>query len=145
MIGKYGAIAPNLTILVSNHDTRMANVQIEFQRRYGFGHLVSEKNGVIIGHNVWIGESVTILGGVEIGDGAVIGARSVVTRNVPAFAVAVGVPARVIRKRFSDQIISQLDEIKWWDWPEDKIRRNKEFFVRDLTAEPELDLSTIIV
>ena len=82
------------------------------------------KGDVIIGNDVWICFGATILSGVTIGDGAVIGARAVVTKDVAPYAVVAGNPAREIKKRFSDEQIKKLLEIKWWDWPEDKIREN---------------------
>jgi acetyltransferase-like isoleucine patch superfamily enzyme len=82
------------------------------------------KGDVIIGNDVWIGYGVMILSGVTIGDGAVIGAGSVVTRDVEPYAIVAGNPARLIKKRFDDETIRKLLEIKWWDWPKVKIRRN---------------------
>jgi len=82
----------------------------------------NSKGNVIIGNDVWIGLGATILSGVKIGDGAVIGARAVVTKDVAPYAVVVGNPAREVKKRFSDEIIDKLLDIKWWDWEDDKIR-----------------------
>src|SRR5262245_17987863 len=79
---------------------------------------------VIIGSDVWIGYKATILSGVTVGDGAVVGARAVVTRDVPAYAVVGGNPARLIRMRFSDEIIRRLLEIRWWEWDLERIRRH---------------------
>ena len=79
---------------------------------------------IIIGNDVWIGCDVTILGGVRIGNGAVIGARTVVAKDVPPFAIVVGNPARVIKYRFDEKMIRALQEIKWWNWPEEKIKAN---------------------
>ena len=73
---------------------------------------------------MWIGQNVTILPGVHIGNGAIIGANSVVTKDVPAYHVAGGNPARIIRKRFGDKTIDFLQQIKWWDWPAEKIFDN---------------------
>jgi acetyltransferase-like isoleucine patch superfamily enzyme len=82
------------------------------------------KGNVIIGNDVWIGEGAWILSGVEIGDGAVIGAGSLITKNVEPYSIMGGNPARIIRKRFDDLTIRKLLQIKWWDWPPDKIRSN---------------------
>jgi len=81
------------------------------------------KGDVVIGNDVWIGAGAFIGSGVTIGDGAVIAARAVVTRNVPPYAVAAGLPARIIRRRFSPAIIARLLALRWWDWPDDKVDR----------------------
>jgi acetyltransferase-like isoleucine patch superfamily enzyme len=82
---------------------------------------VTSRGDVVIGNDVWIGTDCLILSGVTIGDGAVIGAGSVVRRELPPYSIAYGNPARVIGKRFSDDIIEKLLEIKWWDWEIEKI------------------------
>lgn len=80
------------------------------------------KGDIVIGNDVWIGYEAIILSGVHIGDGAIIGARAVVTKDVPPYTVVAGVPAKEIRKRYSPQIIERLCQLKWWDWPHEKIR-----------------------
>lgn len=82
------------------------------------------KGDIVIGNDVWIGYEAVIFSGVTIGDGAVIGARAVVTKDVPPYTIVGGVPAKPIRKRFSDDNISTLLKIKWWDWPEERIRHH---------------------
>lgn len=82
------------------------------------------KGDIVIGNDVWIGYEAVILAGVTIGDGAVIGARAVVTKDVPPYTVVGGVPAKEIKKRFSQQTIDGLLRLKWWDWDEDRIARN---------------------
>ena len=82
------------------------------------------KGGIVIGNDVWIGYEAVILSGVTIGDGAVIGARAVVTKDVPPYTVVGGTPAKPIRKRFPEDTISALLKIKWWDWPAEEIRRH---------------------
>ena len=82
------------------------------------------KGDIVIGNDVWIGYEAVVMQGVTIGDGAIIGARAVVTKAVPPYTIVGGVPAKPIRKRFSDEMISQLLEIKWWDWPDEKIKEN---------------------
>lgn len=79
---------------------------------------------IIIGNDVWIGYEAVIMQGVHIGDGAVIGSRAVVTRDVPPYTVAGGVPAKEIKKRFQNEIIEKLMEIQWWNWDEDRIKKN---------------------
>ena len=84
------------------------------------------KGDTIIGNDVWIGQNVTVMPGVHIGDGAVIAANSVVTGDIPAYHIAGGNPCRIIRKKFDDDLISYPEKIKWWDWDEEKIFMNLE-------------------
>jgi acetyltransferase-like isoleucine patch superfamily enzyme len=86
------------------------------------GQAISKGN-VIIGNDVWVGSQAYISSGVTIGDGAVIGAHSVVTKDVPPYCIAAGNPARVVRKRFDDEVIERLLQIKWWDWPLIEIKK----------------------
>jgi len=81
------------------------------------------KGDTVIGHDVWLGYEATIMPGVKIGNGAVIAAKSVVTKDVPNYAIAGGNPARIIRKRFDDSQIERLLRIGWWHWPAEKITR----------------------
>ena len=76
------------------------------------------------GSDVWIGYEAVILAGVTIGDGAVIGARAVVTKDVPPYTIVGGVPARAIRRRFPEETAEELLRLKWWDWPPERIARN---------------------
>ena len=82
------------------------------------------KGDIVIGNDVWIGYEAVIMQGVTIGDGAIIGTRAVVTKDVPPYSIVGGVPAKPIRKRFSDEVIAQLLEIKWWEWRDERIREN---------------------
>ncbi len=88
------------------------------------------KGDTIIGNDVWIGENVTILPGVHIGDGAIIGANSVVAKDIEPYAVAVGNPCHVVKKRFTEEKIQTLLNLKWWDWGEEKIFNNLEALVK---------------
>lgn len=81
------------------------------------------KGDIVIGNDVWIGYEAVILSGVHIGDGAIIGTRAVVTKDVPPYAIVGGVPAKEIRKRFDDETIQRLQRLKWWDWAPDKIQQ----------------------
>lgn len=82
------------------------------------------KGDIIIGNDVWIGYEAVIMAGVTIGDGAIIGTRALVTKDVPPYTIVGGVPAKEIQKRFDDNTISKLLQIKWWDWPVEKIVDN---------------------
>lgn len=84
------------------------------------------KGDIVVGSDVWIGYEAVILAGVTIGDGAIIGARAVVAGDVPPYTIVGGVPARPIRKRFSGDVIKALLELRWWDWPPERIAANLE-------------------
>lgn len=76
---------------------------------------------IIIGNDVWLGKNVTITNGSNIGNGVIAGAGAVITKDVPDYAVVAGVPARIIRYRYTQEQIKKMNEIRWWDWPDDKI------------------------
>ena len=120
----------------ANHPTgTAANYALQhqiFKTKSTFDYL--RTNGPItLGHDVWIGTDAIVLSGVTIGDGAVIAARSVVTKNIPPYAIAGGNPAKIIKYRFSEETIAAMQEIRWWDWPLDRLMQEKAAF--DLPAE----------
>ena len=82
------------------------------------------KGDIVVGNDVWIGYEAVVLSGVTIGDGAIIGTRAVVTKDVPPYTIVGGIPAKPIRKRFSDEVISRLLELQWWNWSENRIKEN---------------------
>lgn len=84
------------------------------------------KGDIVIGNDVWIGYEAVILAGVTVGDGAVIGARAVVTKDVPPYTIVGGVPAKPIRMRFDQEMVDALQKIRWWDWPKERIARHLE-------------------
>ena len=90
---------------------------------------------VTVGNDVWLGTHAVILPEVTIGDGVVVGAGAVVTSDVPPYAVVVGVPARIIGYRFSDDLIKEMLAIAWWDWDPDKVKRNARLLSREVTVE----------
>ena len=95
------------------------------------GKVYPTKGDTVIGNDVWIGYRATILPGVTIGDGAIIGAYSVVTNDVPSYTIVGGNPAQLIRKRFDDTTIARLLEVSWWDWPIEKITRYAHYLTGD--------------
>ncbi len=82
-----------------------------------------KRGDIVIGNDVWIGFEAVILSGVTVGDGAIIGTRTVVTKDVPPYTIVGGAPARPIRRRFEDTVIEKLEALRWWDWDEEAIRR----------------------
>lgn len=132
-VGKYCAFAENCRIIASNHNYNFPAVQNTFfKTHFDFHPDPLVKEPIMIGNDVWLGDNVIITPGARIGDGALVGAGAVVTGAIEPYTIAAGVPAKAIRKRFPDDIIELLLEIKWWDWPEDRIKRNREFFTTNL-------------
>lgn len=84
------------------------------------------KGDIIIGNDVWIGYDAVIMAGIHIGDGAIIGTRAVVTKDVEPYSIVGGVPAKEIRKRFAPDVVAKLLELKWWNWPSEKIKNHIE-------------------
>ena len=87
-----------------------------------------ETERVVIGNDVWIGDGCYIRVGVRIGDGAIIGVHAVVTRDVEPYSVVAGSPARVIRKRFPEEVVEELMKIAWWNWSDEKIEKYRDYF-----------------
>lgn len=124
-IGKFCSIAGGVNIfLASEHDTDSVSTY-SFESLFIDGKDLSRKSrtkgDIVIGNDVWIGDGVLILSGVRIGDGAVVAARAVVTKDVPPYAIVGGIPAKIIRMRFSPEIVAALLRISWWDWPLERI------------------------
>ena len=82
------------------------------------------KGDIVLGNDVWVGYEAVIMSGVTIGNGAIIGTRAVVTKDVPPYTIVGGVPAKPIRKRFDDKTIRALENLRWWDWEREKIARS---------------------
>ena len=124
IIGKYCSIADEVMIVAGGeHDIDWVT-SFPFIDSWQLKHLYSKKKPrwkghILIGNDVWIGNRVTILSGVSIGDGAVVGACSVVVKDVPPFAIVAGNPAKIIRYRFKEDQIKAILSIRWWDWPND--------------------------
>lgn len=134
-IGNFCSVAKDVTIQEYNHRADRLSTY-NFEKHIFAGKSINDvvsKGPIVIGSDVWIGTKCVILSGVTIGDGAIVAAGSIVTKDVPAYAIVGGNPARVIRYRFSPEIIAQLLEIKWWSWPDEKIKQNKEFFLGEVT------------
>jgi len=129
-IGKFCSIANDVRIFLDGeHETNNISTY-PFGYFKGFTtkkrHITKSKGEVIIGNDVWIGYGVTILSGVKIGDGAILGACSLITKDVLPYTIVGGVPAKIIKKRFNDKTIKKLLEIKWWNWSDQKIQNNIE-------------------
>lgn len=150
IIGKFCSIADHCRIGMGRHSLNHLSTSPIFTQRFNgckeqwaFSDISSNIcQSVIIGNDVWIGSHVLINGGVKIGDGAVIGAGAVVVKDVPPYAIVGGVPAKIIRYRFSEEIISKLLEIKWWNMSEEQLKNRIYYFQReDVSIELLSDLA----
>ncbi|MCL2580418.1 MAG: Vat family streptogramin A O-acetyltransferase [Oscillospiraceae bacterium] len=134
IIGKFCAIGRGVEFIMNGANHRMCSVTTYPFNIMGCGWEKAApsledlplKGDTVVGSDVWIGQNVTVMPGVKIGDGAIIAANSVVTKDIPAYHIAGGNPAGMIRKRFNDELVSYLLKIKWWDWPPQKIFDNLE-------------------
>lgn len=128
-IGAYSSIAEGVEfVLGGNHRPDWVSsypfrVSLGLPGAYEDGHPRSEAD-MVIGNDVWLGRDAMVSPGVEVGDGAVVGARAIVTRDVRPYAMVVGAPAREIRRRFDDEQVEALLRIRWWTWPEAEIRNH---------------------
>lgn len=130
-IGKFCSIGPNFSAGMGIHPTNGFSTSPMFystakQNGYAFvnDNLCEEFAPITIGHDVFIGANVTVLDGVTIGNGAVIGAGAVVVSDIPPYAVAVGVPAKVVKYRFDKEIIEKFEKMQWWNFSEDDLKKN---------------------
>ncbi|RQG98106.1 CatB-related O-acetyltransferase [Natrarchaeobius chitinivorans] len=136
-VGRYCAIARRCTFQETNHETTKPAMQIRLYDELLESDLPPTSAGPIeVGNDVWIGTRATILSGVTIGDGAIVGAGSIVTDDVEPYSIVAGVPAERIKWRFPEDVREKLRSLAWWEWDEETIRANKEFFEREL-REPE--------
>jgi len=147
-IGKYCSFAYGVKIIASGEHNYKAVANFPFYAHYlnqGAERDTFSKGEVRIGNDVWIGARATILSGVKIGDGAVVAACALVTKDVPPYAIVGGVPAKLLKYRFSQEIISDLLKIKWWDWDADILKNNIDDFyldVNEFVKKSNLHLST---
>ena len=144
-VGRWNAIGYQLHVVTANHAMSSANMVLALDHYLGLPRPADTRGGVSIGNACWIGDRVTLLPGARIGDGAIIGAGSVVTSCIPPFSVAMGVPARVARPRFQPEIADLLVKLSWWEWTIERIARNRSFFALDLTTSPPDVVLDVIV
>lgn len=133
IIGRFCSIACGAKFLLTSANHKMSSLSTYpfpiFYEEWGLDvkdirNAWDNKGDIVVGNDVWIGYEAVIMSGVTVGDGAIIGARAVVTKDVPPYTIVGGVPAKPIRKRFDDETISRLIKLRWWDWEHDKIAQS---------------------
>ena len=136
-IGKFCSIACGAKFLFNSANHSLGSLSTYpfpiFFEEWGLDtdvHSISKawdnKGDIVVGNDVWIGYEALITAGVTIGDGAIIGSRAVVTKDVPPYTIVAGVPAKPIRRRFCNDVVNKLEQIRWWDWDDEKIKANIE-------------------
>lgn len=142
-IGAFCSISWDCTVGAHNHPLdRLTTHEFPFTARFEgltegrhVNRWRANTASVALGNDVWVGANSVIVDGVRIGDGSIVGAGSVVTKNVEPYSVVAGVPARVLRKRFSPEICDGLLRIRWWEWPDDVLRQHLALFHTTMTTE----------
>ncbi len=141
-IGRFCSIAMGTKFLMSGamHQTEGSTYPFEIFMpelitETGRALPYQKKDSTMIGHDVWLGLDSVIMPGVKIGNGAIIGTRAIVTKDIPPYSVAVGHPAQLVKLRYSEEVINRFEKLAWWHWPVDKIRRHiKSIVDGDITA-----------
>lgn len=145
-IGRFCSIAANVNVGLGQHPVDRVSTHPAFfsvtqplAATFSKTDTYSPFAPILIGHDVWIGFGALVMDGVTIGNGAVIAAGAVVTRDVPPYAVVGGVPAKVLKHRFSEEICQQLEKLQWWNKPDDWLRQHCDFFLSPSILLKELD------
>ena len=137
-IGSYCSLAPHVAVYALNHPMNHLTTYIGQGLWKGELKKHQTPQTVTIGSDVWLGHGAVVLAGVEIGHGAVIGAGAVVTRSIAPYSLALGNPARVVKRRFNEEIAALLLELRWWEQTPEQLREMEELFHLDYVAEPAL-------
>lgn len=152
-IGKFCSISKHVSIGLPSHPSNYISTSPIFVNIVnGTGYSWSDRNiynsvpeKVTIGHDVWIGMKATIMGGVSVGNGAIIAAHSVVTKDVPPYAIVAGVPAKIIKYRFTEDVINQLEKSGWWNHPDKFLRERIAAFQQEVSSQNINHLMSILL
>lgn len=132
-IGKYCQLGADIALHATNHPMNYMTTYINKNLFNGELKSLKQENKITIGNDVWMGHGVIVVGNVTIGNGAILAAGSVVTKNVAPYAVVAGVPAKEVKKRFSQAIIQEIEALHWWDLSEQELEKIKPLFFKDFT------------
>jgi virginiamycin A acetyltransferase len=132
-IGKYCQIGGYVAFHASNHPISYLTTYINKSLFDGELFSLKQNNPITLGNDVWVGHGVIVLSGVTVGDGAILAAGSVVTKDVAPYSIVGGNPSKLIRKRFSDNVIDELISLQWWNKSEAELEKLKPLFLNDLT------------
>lgn len=132
IIGKFCSVACGTKFIMNGANHTLKSISTYpfpvFAKEWGLDMTAPQawdiKSDTVIGNDVWLGFETLVLPGVKIGDGAIVGARSVVTKDIPPYAIVAGSPAKIIRYRFDEETVKFLLELQWWNWPPEKIARH---------------------
>lgn len=141
-IGRFCSISSNVKIITGKHPSSVfvSTHPVFYSANHPTGNTFVKENlfeefertangkDIEIGNDVWIGRNVLLMGGISIGDGAIIAAGSIVTKDVEPFTIVAGIPAKVVRRRFNDEDCCKLQNIKWWEWDDEKLKKNSCLF-----------------
>lgn len=142
-IGKYCSISMNFKSGLGQHPTNFISTSpVFYSKKYAIKNSISNDEAtfqefakVVIGNDVWIGADVLVMDGITIGDGAIIASKAVVVKDVPNYAIVGGVPGKILKYRFSQEIIDELEKLQWWNWDKEKLEKNKSFFTQEVTLK----------
>ena len=131
-IGKYCQIGRDVAFHPTNHPITFPTTYVNSQLFGGELKSLKTEKSITLGHDIWVGHGVIILAGVTVGNGAILAAGSIITKDVEPYSIVAGNPARLIRKRFSDQSIEELEKLKWWDLSDQELEKIKPYFFKEL-------------
>lgn len=137
-IGKYCQIGADVAMHASNHPISYMTTYINKKLFDGDLKKYKLEHEIVIGNDVWIGHGVIIVGQVTIGDGAILAAGSVVTKNVKPYSVVGGIPAKEIKKRFSPSIINEIESLQWWDKADGELNKLRSLFEKDFSGKKSI-------
>jgi len=129
VVGNYCALGQDIKFVLSNHTYEYPSLQYSFYIKFFNEFPYKKKEGsIVIGSDVWIGDNAILLPNITVGNGAIIGAGAIVTKDVPDFAIVGGNPAKILKYRYTDSQIKNINESSWWNWSDEEIVKNREFF-----------------